>query len=90
MKGHWGGILGRDDDANFTRAAGCEGANAGASPAWLLSHMLPLGRNFGQEKLRCSLTSACSDVFIALEGLGGFQGAPEYHMGSHWLKFGTI
>jgi len=29
QKGHWGGILARDDDANFTRASGCEGAHAG-------------------------------------------------------------
>lgn len=29
QKGHWGGILPRDDDANFTRAKGCEGAQAG-------------------------------------------------------------
>jgi len=57
QKGHWGGILQRDDDANFVRSAGCEGAQAGQ---WLhlltarhercqLAHETTLRDSFGDQ-----------------------------------------
>lgn len=56
MKGHWGGILGRDDEVNFTRSAGCEGANAGL---WL--HLLEKGKNRSQLAHHTTLREAYGD-----------------------------
>jgi len=56
MKGSWGGILTRDDDANFVRAAGCEGAHAG-----LWRHLLESGKNRSQLAHHTTLREAYGD-----------------------------
>lgn len=56
QKGHWGGILPRDDDANFTRSPGCEGAQAGL---WL--HLLQARHERAQLAHETTLREACGD-----------------------------
>lgn len=56
QKGHWGGIFARDDDANFTRAKGCEGAHAGL---WL--HLFQARHERAQLAFQTTLREAHGD-----------------------------
>lgn len=56
QKGHWGGIFQRDDDANFTRSSGCEGAHAGL---WL--HLFQAQHDRAQLAFATTLREASGD-----------------------------